>query len=104
MCVHECDCSHVCLCATVFGKHCECIAQKCTHLERVPPLASHLLLLSHCVLTQHGCQKKEVKCTWQTPGLEHVTLVSSEHAFANCAVSARVLNGSYCVPDKCRLI
>ena len=27
---------------TVFGKHCECIAQKCTHLERLPPLASHL--------------------------------------------------------------
>jgi len=43
---------------TVFGKHCECIAQKCTHLERLPPLASQLLLLSHCVLTQHGGQKK----------------------------------------------
>jgi len=43
---------------TVFGKHCECIAQKCTHLECLPPLASHLLLLSHCVLTQHGGQKK----------------------------------------------
>ena len=43
---------------TVFGKHCECIAQKCTHLERLPPLASHLLLLSHCVLTQHESQKK----------------------------------------------
>jgi len=44
---------------TVFGKHCECIAQKCTHLECLPPLASHLLLLSHCVLTQHGGQKKK---------------------------------------------
>jgi len=43
---------------TVFGKHCECIAQKCTHLERIQPLPSHLLLLSHCVLTQHGGQKK----------------------------------------------
>jgi len=43
---------------TVFGKHCECIAQKCTHLKRLPPLASQLLLLSHCVLTQHGGQKK----------------------------------------------
>jgi len=42
---------------TVFGKHCECIAQKCTHLERLPPLASHLLLLSHCVLTRHGGKK-----------------------------------------------
>ena len=42
---------------TVFGKHCECIAQKCTHLERLPPLASHLLLPSHCVLTRHGGKK-----------------------------------------------
>jgi len=42
---------------TVVGKHCECIAQKCTHLERLPPLASHLLLLSHCVLTRHGGKK-----------------------------------------------
>ena len=43
---------------TFFGKHCECIAQKCTHLERLPPLACQLLLLSHCVLTQHGGQKQ----------------------------------------------
>jgi len=43
---------------TIFGKHCECIAQKWTHLERLPPLASHLVLLSHCVLTQHGGQKQ----------------------------------------------
>jgi len=43
---------------TVFGKHCECIAQKCTYLERLPPLATQLLLLSHCVLTQHGGQKE----------------------------------------------
>jgi len=35
---------------TVFGKHCECNAQKYTHLKRLPPLASHILLLSHCVL------------------------------------------------------
>jgi len=42
---------------TVFGKHCECIAQKCTHLERLPPLASHLLLPSHCVFTRHGGKK-----------------------------------------------
>jgi len=46
---------------TVFGKHCECNAQKCTHLKRLPPLASHLLLLSHCVLTQHEGQKKKSK-------------------------------------------
>ena len=43
--------SHV---TTVFGKHFECIAQKCTHFERLPPLTSHLLLPSHCVLTRHG--------------------------------------------------
>ena len=46
---------------TVFGKHCECIAQKCTHLERLPPLASHLLLPSHCVLTRHGGKKMIVQ-------------------------------------------
>ena len=43
---------------TVFGKHCECNAQKCTHLKRLPSLASHSLLLSHCVLTQHEGHKK----------------------------------------------
>ena len=47
------------LCLTVFGKHCECIAQKCTHLERLPPLSSHLLLPSHCVLTRHGGKKMD---------------------------------------------
>jgi len=46
---------------TVFGKHCECNAQKCTHLNRLPPLVSHLLLLSHCVLTQHEGPKKKSK-------------------------------------------
>jgi len=46
---------------TVFGKHCECIAQKCTHLGRLPPLVSHLLLLRHCVLTWYGGQKKSGK-------------------------------------------
>ena len=44
--------------STVFGKHCKCITQKRTHLERLPPLASQLLLFSHCVLTQHGGQKR----------------------------------------------
>ena len=33
-------------CTTVFGKHCECIAQKCTHLERLPPCSTTLHL--HC--------------------------------------------------------
>ena len=46
---------------SVFGKHYECIAQKCTYLQCLPPLASHLLLLSHCVLTLHGDQKQKVK-------------------------------------------
>ena len=45
------------LTSTVFGKHCECIAQKCTHLECLPLLASHLLLPSHWLHTQHGGQK-----------------------------------------------
>jgi len=44
---------------TVFGKHCECIVQKCTHLGRLPPLVSHLLLLRHCVLTWYGGPKKK---------------------------------------------
>jgi len=44
--------------STVFGKHCECIAQKRTHLGRLPPLVSHLLLLRHCVLTWIGGKKK----------------------------------------------
>jgi len=48
----------VCIQTTVFGKHCECNAQKCTHLKRLPSLASHLLLLSHCALTKHEGQKK----------------------------------------------
>ena len=44
---------------TVFGKHCKCIAQKCTHLGRLPPLVSHLLLLRHCVLTWYRGKKKK---------------------------------------------
>ena len=61
MCVHVCvyRCMCICMYITVFGKRCECIAQKCTHLERLPPLASHLLL-SHCLLTQHGGKKEQV--------------------------------------------
>ena len=48
-----------CVYCTVFGKHCECIAQKCTHLERLPPLAIQLLLLSHCELTHHAGHKNK---------------------------------------------
>jgi len=44
--------------STVFGKHCECNAHKFTYLRRLPPLGSHLLLLSLCVLTHHEGQKK----------------------------------------------
>ena len=29
---------------TILGKHCECIAQKCTHLERLPSLASQSMV------------------------------------------------------------
>ena len=47
-----------CVRCTVFGKHCDCNAHTCTHLKRLPLLANHLLLLSHCVLTQHEGQKK----------------------------------------------
>jgi len=43
----------------VFGKHCECNAHKFTHLKRLPPLGSHLLQLSHCVLTHHEGQQKK---------------------------------------------
>ena len=47
---------------TVFGKHCKCIAQKCTHLGRLPPLVSLLLLLRHCVLTWYGGKKRSWWC------------------------------------------
>jgi len=52
------ECSRPRFPITVFGKHCECIAQKCTHLERHPSLNSHLLLQSHSVLTRPRGQKK----------------------------------------------
>ena len=55
--------------STVFGKHCECIAQKCTHLERLPPLASHLLLPSHCVLTLHGGKKIDIRSVYVIAGI-----------------------------------
>jgi len=66
---------------TVFGKHCECIAQKCTHLERLPPLASHLLLQSHCVLTRYGGKKngnKKSVCHFRDSELR--TLSTKTHA------------------------
>ena len=63
--------------STVFGKHCECNAQKCTHLKRLPSLGSHSLLLSHCVLTQHEGKKNGVSTarnrTTNTRELEHAT-------------------------------
>jgi len=87
---------------TVFGKHCECIAQKCTHLERLPPLASQLLLLSHCVLSQHGGQKKKVPCRGQTPGIESGS--RTKEGFAIYAIRSVVLNGSYWNRKQWRLI
>jgi len=69
---------------TVFGKHCECTAQKCTHLGRFPPLVSHLLLLRHCVLTWYGGQKK-VRKKISTFGLEPRTIRNQDEVSANCA-------------------
>jgi len=66
-----CRCPHVGLShrIIVFGKHCECIAQKCTHLERLPPLASHLLLPSHCVLTRQRGKKMENRNLFLVSGI-----------------------------------
>ena len=64
---------------TVFGKHCECNAQKCTHLKRFPPLGSHLLLLSHCVFTQHEGNKNHVTIA----GNRTTNTREREHASAN---------------------
>jgi len=54
-------------------------AQKCTHLKRLQPLGSHLLLLSHCVLTQHEGQKKShASDAWNqtTPVMGHMLLTT----------------------------
>ena len=81
--------------STVFGKHCECIAQtwKCTHLERLPPLANHLLLLSQCVRTRHGGKKK-----WQTcmlhRGLESGSVRNKVIEAATFPIRTVVPNGS----------
>jgi len=80
---------------TVFGKHCECNAQKCTNLKRLPPLASHLLLLSHDVLTQHEGPKKHVRITWLPPGVERTTHGLSKHASVNSAIHEIEPDGSY---------
>ena len=97
---HTCT-YHIC---PIFGKHCECNAQKCTNLKRLPPLASHSLLLSHYVLTQHEGQKKKVKTTWQTPVVEQTLLGISEHAsvqYANCEIEP---DASYHSFVECRLL
>ena len=79
---------------TVFGKHCECIAQKCTHLERLPPLVSHLLLLWHCVLTWYGGQKKNNdNKKLLKPGLEQGTKKIHVNVSAACAMGTIVFNG-----------
>ena len=83
---------------TVFGKHCECIAQKCTHLERLALLASRLLLLSLCLHTQHGGHKKSLSkqsdCgtrTWVGHDCNKTASVLS----ANWAIRTVVPNWSY---------
>ena len=78
---------------TVFGKRCECIGQKCTHLERLPPLASHLLLLSHCVLGMEA--KKMLKTCMQHPGLEPGSVRPKVKVSAPCLIRTVVPNGSY---------
>jgi len=72
--------------ATVFGKHCECNAQKCTHLKRLPPLGSHLLLLSHCVLTQNEGKKNRMPIA----GYRTMNTREREHAFANYDMVTRM--------------
>jgi len=77
--------------------HCECITQKCTHLERLPPLASHLLLLSHCVLTWHGGKKvyvteRRILHLGFEPGSVGIKILVS----AIYDMQTVVPNGSYC--------
>jgi len=55
---------------TVFGNHCECIAKKCTHLERLPPLASHLLVTYYCRVSVYS------------PGLEAKKLTINLYVFS----------------------
>jgi len=66
--VMQCAAVYAAVRCTVLGKHCECIGQNCTHLERLPPLASHLLLPSHCVLIRHGGKKNCCTETYATSG------------------------------------
>jgi len=57
---------------TVFGNHCECIAQKCTHLERLPSRTSHLLLPSHSVLTRpRGKKRYSSRRVYATSGIRN---------------------------------
>jgi len=78
---------------TVFGKHCECITQKCTHLERLPPLTSHLLWLSHCVLTRHG--GKKINKFRIRPEIELRSHRPQPDVFTFYATRTVVPNGSY---------
>ena len=80
---------------TVFGKHCECIAQKCTHLERLPPLASHLLLPSHCVLTRHRGKKMENRKSCMDSGIRTPNITVQVHSSAELASQTDVNNGTY---------
>jgi len=88
------------LLTTVFDKHCACIAQKCTHLERLPPLTSQLLLLSHCVRTQHGGPKKQSHFWGQTPGIKTGSRNNTKYGLVIYAIRSVVSNGSYCIREQ----
>jgi len=83
-------------CITVFGKHFECIAQKCTHLE-----ASHPLLVPYyCWVTVYspGMEvKKEfvAKRRMIHPGLVPRSAGTKVHSSASCAIGTVVHHGSY---------
>ena len=70
------------------------------HTSGTPPTpASQLLLLSHCVLTQHGGQKK-VTDRGQASGNRNNT----NHGSANYAIRSVVPNGSYWMREQWRLM
>ena len=88
-----------CTSFTVFGKHCECNAQKYTHLKRLPPLGSHLLLQSHCVLNQHEGKKINHKAN---AGTRTMTSRERKHASAHFAKNKFETRWSSFSVGKCR--
>ena len=81
---------------TAFGKHCECIAQKCTHVS----LTTAESLRTHPAWRP----RKKFICICQTPGIEQGPVMNSVNVSANCAIRSVVSNGPCCIPQKCRLI